>query len=76
MNKNEKQVAQRRINFLKRVITVQELYQNYYVEGLPTTVIWRKHIEPIHHISLQTLREYLSIAAKSELSKITNNIQS
>lgn len=67
----KKQVLNRRINFLRKVLSVQQTYQEHYVEGLPTTVIHRKHIEPTYHISVQTLREYLAIPAKRELDSLT-----
>ena len=68
-----KQTQTRRLNFLKRVQAVQETYQENYVEGLPTTVIWRRYIYPEYNISLQSLREYLAIPVKTELQRLQNH---
>lgn len=67
-----KQKRNRRLNHLKRVQAVQEAYQASYVEGLPTTVIWKKHINPVYHISLQTLREYLALPVALEIRRLEN----
>lgn len=59
-----------RINFLLRVRAVQATYMEHYVEGLPLTVIHRKHIYPQHFISIASLREYLTIPVQNELKKL------
>ena len=65
-----KQAYSRRLNYLRRVKAVQDTYQDHYVEGLPTTVIWRKHIAPCYNISLQSLREYLAISVNTEMQRL------
>lgn len=70
MRNKEKQVKTRRRNFLLRVSRVQKVYQDNYVEGIPATVMHRNYIEPQFNISIQTMREYLSINVKQELRKI------
>lgn len=70
MANTNKQKHTRRVNFLNRVQAVQDKYQENHVEGLPTTVIWKKYIYPQFSISLQTLREYLAINVQREVKNL------
>jgi hypothetical protein len=61
----------RRLNYLRRVLAVQQHYQENHVEGQPATFVFRKFIEPRFCISLRTFREYLGTNAKAEIRKLT-----
>jgi hypothetical protein len=59
-----------RINYLKKVKLVCEMYQRFKVEDVPTAVTFRKHIEPIHPMHLQTFYKFLGINYDRELKKL------
>jgi hypothetical protein len=61
----------RRLNYLRRVLAVQEFYQQHHVEGQPAAYVYRVLIEPRFCISLRTFRDYLGTNAKAEIKKLT-----
>lgn len=63
-------MAYNRKNLLKKVINIQETYNQFKAEGVSTAHVFRKHIEPRWHISYYTFHRYLGIPAKAELKKI------
>jgi hypothetical protein len=70
MRNLQKQIETRRRNFLARVAKVQKVYQDNYVEGIPSTVMHRNYIAPEFNISVQTMREYLAINVNQELRRL------
>lgn len=66
----------RKINYLKRVLTVQKAFSKYDDGTRAVVVIWRLHIEPIFNISEPTLRRYLGIKAEKELKELEKHSQS
>ena len=59
-----------RINYLKKVKIVCELYQQHKVEDVPAAVTFRKYIEPLHPMDLQTFYKFLGINYERELKKL------
>lgn len=61
----------RRINFLKKVVAVQECYLEHKKEYNTTRYVHREYIAPTFFISIRTLYQYLGINAKRELRQLT-----
>jgi hypothetical protein len=59
-----------RINYLKKVKLVCELYQQHKVQDVPISVTFRKHIYPLHPMDLQTFYKFLGINYERELKKL------
>jgi hypothetical protein len=59
-----------RINYLKKVKMVCELYEQTKVEDVPASVTFRKHIEPRHPMHLITFYKFLGINYKRELEQL------
>jgi hypothetical protein len=69
----DKRSKSRRLNFLHRVLAVQEAYQNAKRPGVSDAWIWREHIYPAFHISERSFREYLEVPASRELKQLQTN---
>jgi hypothetical protein len=59
-----------RINYLKKVKQVCELYQAKKVEDVPISITFLKHIEPVYPMHVQTFYKFLSINYERELKKL------
>jgi hypothetical protein len=59
-----------RINYLKKVKIVCELYHSHKVEDVPASCTFRKFIEPLHPMDLQTFYKFLGINYTRELKQI------
>jgi hypothetical protein len=75
MELKSKHVVTRRLNMLRRAQRVQEVYQKYYVEGMPDTVMHKHYIEPGFCISLPTMRLYLGLNLQKELKDLGADTQ-
>lgn len=60
-------MAYNNINKLRLISDIQDIYNQHKEIDVPTTVIFRKYIEPVYHISYSTLYNYLSVPAKKLL---------
>jgi hypothetical protein len=59
-----------RKNLLLRVKKVTELYHIHKVEDVPMAVTFRKHIEPVYPMHLETFYLYLGINYTKELREL------
>ena len=59
-----------RLNYLKRVQIVQEIYQRHKQEGVSDAFIWRKHVYPVMPIGQDSFYRYLQISPQKELKSI------
>lgn len=64
-----RQIGIRR-NKLLRYRRIKELYLQHKTEDIPTTVVWRKYINPFFPCSRTTLYEALGTAINAELKKL------
>ncbi|MDT8346513.1 MAG: hypothetical protein RQ756_01825 [Flavobacteriaceae bacterium] len=65
-------MAYNRINFLKRVIEIQEITWHHRQKGLFYKEIYHRFIEEKYMISRRTFSTYLGISAKKELKELTH----
>ena len=56
-----------RINTLLRIKTVVDEYRKHEHPGVSSAYIWKNYIYPVHHISLSTMYEYLSVPVEKLL---------
>lgn len=61
-------MAYNNTNKLRLILDVQNVYNEYKVEGMSTIHVYRKHIAPRFYISLTTFYNYLATPAKRELA--------
>jgi hypothetical protein len=59
-----------RIFHLKKVKLVCELYHRHKAEDVPVAVTFRKHIQPIHPMHLQTFYKFLGTNYELELRQL------
>ncbi len=65
-----------RIHYLKRVKQVCELYNRHKVEDVPAAVTFRKHVEPVYPMHLQTFYIFLGINYERELKQLQEKKES
>jgi len=65
-------MAYNRLNYLKRVLEVQDVWQEYGRGGKGYTDVWvyRNKIRDVFHISMRTFYHYLDIPAKKQIKEI------
>jgi hypothetical protein len=66
-------MAYNRENYLKRVLMVQEIYNEHHSKGVNNEYIFKHYIEPIFLISIATFYNYLAVNAKRDIKKINTN---
>jgi hypothetical protein len=59
-----------RVNFLRRVIDIQNIYLRERERGATGEWVYRRMVAPVYHISKSTFQKYMSINAKKELHDI------
>lgn len=59
-----------KVNFLKRVQIVQEIYQRHKQEGISDAFIYRNYVHPVVPISQDRFYAYLQISPQKELKSI------
>lgn len=59
-----------RVNFLRRVIDIQNIYLRERERGATGEWVYRNLVAPVYHISKSTFQKYMSINAKRELHEI------
>jgi len=67
-----KKVQTSRLNYYKRVLTVQQIYTENHEKGLSNVWIHENIIHPRFFICISTFYAYLTINAKAEIKKIEN----
>ena len=60
-------ISKGRLQHLKKVLAVQEIYMEHSGKGYSATSIFRNHIQDNFFISLRTFWRYLGINAKREI---------
>lgn len=54
-------------SYAKRVVEVNEIYDEYAKTGLSNREIWRRYIYPIYGISEKTFYNYINAAANPKV---------
>ncbi len=68
-------MAYNRINYLERVVVIQELVKKYQNTGSTLIWIYKNIVNPQFRISYSTYNNYLSIPAKKLLKEIKENMK-
>lgn len=65
-------MAYNRLNYLKKVLEVQQIWQEFGRGGLGYSDVWvfRNKIHDVYHISMSTFYHYLEIPAKKQIKEI------
>lgn len=64
-----------RKNKLLRYRIIKELYLKHKTEDIPTSVVWRKYINPVYPCSRTTMYEALGTSISLELRKVEEDIE-
>ncbi|MFC4262456.1 hypothetical protein ACFOWM_06190 [Ferruginibacter yonginensis] len=64
-----------RINYLKKVKLVCELYNKHKVQDVPSSITFRDYIEPVHPMHIKTFYKFLGINYERELKKLEQKKQ-
>lgn len=59
-----------RLNYLQRVIDIQNLYLEYKGKGVAGEFIFQKIVYPKYRISRKTIYNYLAVNAKKEIKEL------
>lgn len=62
-------------SYEKRVIEVNEIYDEYAKSGLSNREIWRRYIYPIYGISEKTFYNYINAAASPKVLEKKESVQ-
>lgn len=62
-------------SYEKRVIEVNEIYDEYAKSGLSNREIWRRYIYPIYGITEKTFYNYINAAANPKVTQKVNELQ-
>lgn len=65
-------MAYNRKNYLKRVLTIQEIALHYRAQGLFFKEIYHLYVEKQYGISKRTFDNYMGINARKELKELEN----
>lgn len=66
-------VRRSRLNYLRRVVAIQNITLAYTQKGISQEVVYRTVIYPQFFISRSTYYSYLACPAKRELRQLTEN---
>lgn len=64
----------KRLNYLKKVLAVQEDYTSHKEEGITNKYVFKKFIAPKYFIGITTMYLYLNINAKREIKLIEKHL--
>lgn len=62
-------------SYEKRVVEVNQIYDEYAKSGLSNRAIWRKYIYPIYGISEKTFYNYINAIAAPRVIEKKNTLQ-
>jgi hypothetical protein len=72
-------MAYNNINKYKRYLSIIEIVNEHYVDGITTYMgIYKKYVEPVYYISYKTFMDIVNTpnvkeALKKEIEKVENN---